>query len=204
MISSNVADAAVAGARQASLAALTIREAHPLAQRCLQGTNAQRLGAAQVFSANLRTAAHRSYCQAALVRLFGDASEEIRSEAASSFSSLQGEELTSYIGLVESFIRSPSFNGNFNHLMNGLENTTAKLPEVALKACERFVDVAGVGAAIERTLASLETRRLSQTVLRLYKQQSEGVIQTRCLDLIDRMGLLGSRGLGRSLERFDR
>ena len=57
MVSSQLPDVASAGARQACLAALELPEAADLADFCLSGSEAQRIGAAQVMAANVATAA---------------------------------------------------------------------------------------------------------------------------------------------------
>ena len=53
MVESQVEDVARAGARQGCLAALEIEDALPLANRCFAGSKSLRLGATEVYSANL-------------------------------------------------------------------------------------------------------------------------------------------------------
>lgn len=82
MVNSKDATVAAAGGRQACVASLDVEEARPLAEKCLSGTEAQREGAAEVYSANLRTARYRSVCEDALAQLFNDESEKVRSAAS--------------------------------------------------------------------------------------------------------------------------
>ena len=49
MLASGEVDVATAGARQACVASLEVEGARPLAERCLSGTEAQRVGATEVY-----------------------------------------------------------------------------------------------------------------------------------------------------------
>ena len=60
MIKSGDEAVATAGARWSCYASLTVEEALPLASQCPSGSKSQRLGAADVYAANLKLSAHRS------------------------------------------------------------------------------------------------------------------------------------------------
>ena len=100
MATSEVPEVASAGARQACLAALDLQEAADIARRCLSGSEAQRIGAAQVMAANVRIATCRSFCEDALVKLFSDSSDRVRAQAARCFLNLEGPQLEEYEQLI--------------------------------------------------------------------------------------------------------
>jgi len=204
MINSDQQEVAMTGARQACLAALDNELVRPLAQLCLSGTDAQRLGVAQVFASNLKQARFRSFCEEALKQLFNDPNEKVRTETEKCFGGIANAELKEFVGLIEAFVHSKAFPANHFYLMHALENTVAKLPDITCLVCERFLDVVGLEAADTRTHSAVEAHTLSQLLLRIYSQSKNAAIQTRCLDLIDRMIQMEIYGLKEALETFDR
>jgi hypothetical protein len=82
MINSQLPTVQEVGARQACLISLSLEQASPLVQSCLSGTATHRKAAAQVYSANLRLADWREVCENALLKLFSDPDENVRSQAA--------------------------------------------------------------------------------------------------------------------------
>ena len=121
MVTSQLPGVASAGARQACLAALDQSEAAELGKLCLSGTETQRIGAAQVMAANVRTATYRSFCEKALIRLFNDASADVRAKAAQCFSRFEGTQLEECEHLVVQFVSSDAFQRNHTHLLMALE-----------------------------------------------------------------------------------
>lgn len=204
MVASQLPDVATAGARQACLAALDLPEAANLAELCLSGSEAQRIGAAQVMAANVKTAAFRSFCEDALIRLFNDTSEEIRAEAAQCFSRFEGTQLGEHAYLVTQFVSSKAFQQKHYPLLNALEKTTAKLPEVTLTACERFIDFAGPASFDIRTGTSLSADIVTKLTLRIYQQSTENTIRARSLNLIDKLMENSAYGIDEALENFER
>jgi hypothetical protein len=204
MVRSGRPEVATAGARLACLSSLDLEEARPIAELCLSGTEAQRVGAAQVMAANVRTATYRSFCEDALVRQFNDSQEQVRADAADCFRHFKGDELEDYGTLIEQFVGSGAFPDNYHHLLQALERTTAKIPEVTLLACERFVDVAGTEAANISTRHAGEVGTVIQLALRAYQQSSDRAGLPRSLDLIDRLMELGVYGIDRAMENFER
>ena len=204
MMSSSLSSVVAVGARQSCLASLMIEEAKPFAVRCLQGTESQRIGAAQIFVANLRSARFRSFCEESLIQLFEDQSESVRKEAARCFIGFEGEQLGEYIELIRSFTESPAFEDEYELLIHALEEATTKLPDVVCIVCERFLDVGGKDAADIRTRSAYEAEKVSQLLIRVYSQSSDQITRRRCLDLLDRMMRLGTYGLDDVLASYDR
>ena len=85
MLAAQESEVATVGARQVCLASLFVEDARPLADRCISGTEAQQMGAAEVFAVNLRTANFRSVCEEALITLFSSPYEKVRSKAGTCF-----------------------------------------------------------------------------------------------------------------------
>ena len=204
MVNSGIPEVAATGARQACLAVLDLEEAHPMAELCLSGTEAQRIGAAQVMAANVKTATYRSFCEEALIKLFNDAAEDVRVAASDCFRQFEGDQLGGYDALIGKFVESKAFPDNYHQLLRPMEQTTAKIPAVILSACERFINIAGPEAADIRTRQAGEVNSVIQLTMRVYQQNSEKEVQARNLDLIDRLMELGVYGINEAMENFER
>ena len=204
MVTSQAPDVAPAGGRQACLAALDLEEAAAMANLCLFGSEAQRLGAAQVMQANVGVATCRSYCEDALIGFFSDPHDAVRAEAARCFLQFKGAELEGYGRLINEFVSSKAFSQSSFPLLRALEETTAKLPEATLLACERFVDVAGLAAADISTREAGDADYVIKLTLRTYQQSSDDTIRARSLDLIDKLMEHGTYGINDALENFER
>ena len=197
MLSSEVPEAVKIGARQACLASLYVDGAKPLADRCLSGTETQRMGAAEVFAANIR--ACRPLCENKLIRLFNDPDDEVRVEAAKCFSVFEGDELGEYTGLIEAFVKSTAFDITRSNLIDALETTTSKLPDITCHVCERYIDATDSNHSYDRhEYSDIE---VSQLVLRVYSQSKDEKLKARCLDLIDRIMQIEYYGLHRELDK---
>ena len=204
MIASQAPDVASAGARQACLAALDLSEAADMAELCLSGTEAQKIGAAQVMAANIQTATYRSFCEDALIRLFNDCNDDVRSEAARCFINFEGTQFEEYEHLIAQFVSSDAFQQNYAHLLMALEKTTVQLPEVTLSACERFVDMAGRATSDIGTETAWSADSATKLTLRIYQQSSGDTIRARCLDLVDKLMEHDADEINRALEEFER
>ena len=204
MVTSSVPDVASVGGRQACLAALDLEEAADLAELCLSGSEAQKIGAAQVMAANVMTATCRSYCEDALARLFSDPSDIVRAEAAGCFRRFQGSQLEAYDDLIARFVSSDAFARNTFPLLVALERTTAKLPEVTLLACERFIDIVGLAAGDIQTSEAGDANTVIKLTLRTYQQSSDAAIRAKSLDLIDNLMQNGAYGIHDALSEFER
>ena len=204
MVRSQVPDVASAGARQSCLAALDLEEAAAIADLCLSGSEPQRIGAAQVMAANVKVATCRSFCEDALVSLFNDPSEKVRSEAANCFRRFEGNDLVGYEHLIAQFVLSDAFPESRFPLLIALERTKAKLPEVTLSACERFIDVAGLAAGDISTREAGDADTVIKLALRTYQQSSDATVRSRSLDLIDKLMEHGAYGINDALQEFER
>ena len=204
MIESNVAEVAEAGARWACYASLTIEEALPLAKRCTSGSAAMRLGAADVYYANIAMSAFKSECEDMLSDLFSDPDAEVRRRAARCFYRLEGPALQDYELLMENFIRSPAFEPSYSPLLNALEESTADIPDIVLMACGRVFDLAAEETGDISTATAGSSRTVASLIARVYSRATDPVIRARCLDIIDRMALHRAYGLDAITDEFDR
>ena len=201
MLASDDNDVAQAGARQLCLASLTIEEALPMGQQCASSSKPIRLGAAEVYAANLKVSTLRAECEAMLAQLFDDSDADVREAAASCFRRFSGRDLVEYAYLADRYIASAAFTTQINPLITALEETTANVPELTVAACERFFDLA---AEDMPNMNVVYTRSVANLVVRAYSQSSDRQVKIRCLHLIDRMHVLGSYGLDGVMADIDR
>ncbi len=204
MIASDVPEVTTVGARQTCLASLSLEEARPLAQRCLAGTTAQRVGTAEVFAANLQVASLRAFCEDVLIQLFDDPEEPVRAAASACFGSLRGEDMADFVRLIEAFVQSRAFAKHYRAIIYPLTQTTIKLPAVTCVVCERFLEIVGFDAADIRSGSSADAHQVSQLLVRAYSQSTDTTFQARCLDVIDQMTQIGAYGLEDALELYER
>ncbi|MBP8272809.1 MAG: hypothetical protein KAY59_00170, partial [Acidobacteria bacterium] len=118
------ADCAQAGARLAAIARLNDEAASELEEEAFTGTKAQRLGVAEVASANISDAECREWCERRLIALFGDDDEKVRHEAATCFRHFGGQDdLSNYSGLIDAFCASKGFEEDSFSILHTLEET---------------------------------------------------------------------------------
>jgi hypothetical protein len=188
------------GSRQSCLASLNIEEANTLVNECLNGTVDHRIAAAEIFRGNLHSAYFRQSCENNLIPLFSDPDKQVREEAARCFSQFEGNELAQYTNLIEQFVNSPAFSTSCYSLIHALEKTTAKLPEATCLVCEKFVESFGIESGDIRTSTAGDSNTISKLLIRVYSQNSRNSeLQSRCLDVVDRMIEMGSYGLDKAL-----
>ncbi|HEY9853869.1 MAG TPA: ATP-binding protein [Leptolyngbyaceae cyanobacterium] len=204
MVISESTEVAKIGARQACLTSLAIEEARWLSELCLSGTEAHRTAAAEIFVANFHTAGFREFCESALVQLFHDRSQEVRSQAAKCFFCFEGEQLGNYVSLIEAFVQSPAFTSNSYDLIHALEKTTAKLPDVTYQMCQQFLDGINSDEPSIRARTIAMADKVSLLLLRVYTQSKQEAMRSHCLDLIDRMAQIEVYGLDEALTQFER
>ncbi|HAX79147.1 MAG TPA: hypothetical protein DCY88_25805 [Cyanobacteria bacterium UBA11372] len=198
MIMSELPEVVEIGARQACLASLMMEEARWLAELCLSGTEDHKQAAAQVFVANLRQARFRDFCEQALIQLFHDSNEKVHSQAARCFLDFEADQLGEYVSLIEAFVDSPSFITHYDNLIGALGKTTAKLPDVTCRVCDRFLDI------VATRTRGLYAPEISQLLVRVYSQSKNQQLQKDCLDLIDRMYQMEIDGLAEAITEYER
>jgi len=204
MLDSEIPETATVGARQACLAALQLEEAHQFAKKCLSGKKELRIGAAEIFSANINSTDSRHLCENALKQLFHDSDKEIHAKAATCFAKFEENQLGDYTQLIEEFVKSPAYPTQNHNLILAFEKTTAKLPEVTLLVCQQFIKVAGKKVGDISTNIAFDANRISQLLLRIYSQSKNSEFQSRCLDIIDKMAAENAYSLKDALSLYER
>ncbi len=204
MLASSEASVRTAGARRATVLYLVAEDAPHLAERALNGDEALRLGAAQVYAANLSVPSCRERCAAALKRLFTDDSEEVRREAASFARHLEGNAISEISDLIEDFLNSLAFASDSFSLIHALEEAPARLPEATLLVCRRFIERVGLEAGDIQSRSAMESSMVSKLLVGVYTQSRDETFRARCLDVIDRMVELGAFGLADVLAAAER
>jgi len=162
------------------------------------------MAVAEVSVANLYTVSFREFCKKALIQLFNDPNKEVRSQAAKCFFGFEREELGEHISLVESFVLSSAFTTSYQGLIRALKKTTAKLPEVTCQVCQHFINAVGADAPDIHARSGAEADTVSQLLIRVYTQNKNLALQSRCLDSIDRMVQIRAYGLNQALELYER
>lgn len=204
MLQSSVPGVTRVGARLACIASLITEQARPLAEHCLYGSEDQRVGAAEIFTLHLRIASFRTFCEQALEQLFNDPSEKVLAQVVGCFNNFEGEQLGEYEELIKVYVHSRTFTTNPYHFLHALENTTARLTEITCLACETLFDMMCERDLDMYTQSIVRADAVGKLLLRVYSQQRDKALHTRCLNLIDRMLQFGDYSLGQVLIEYDR
>jgi len=198
-------DEAVAhvGARLACLASFSAPAAEPIARSALSGNAGSRLGAAEVYSANIADEALRSECRSALMTLFYDADEHVRREAGTAFQNLRDASLGAEQALIEAFANSPALADNPHDIVDALLESTAALPDATLLVCRKVLEGAGAQAG---SIASNWSAQMPDVAALAVRLHAFGTPQARqgALELIDRLSAVSAYGLDRAVQQFER
>ena len=205
MLQSGQSETSKAGARLASIAVLLHHnDAETFVEEALRGNPSQRLGVAQVASANVGKAEHRQWSEQQLLPLFNDSDSEVRQEAASCFRSLEGHPLESYENLINEFCNSAAYREDSSSILHALEESPQKLPGITHTVCKKFLERFGAETRDMRTHRAFDSRNLAKLILRTYHQHQHDEWASRCLDLIDQMCLEGVYDVRTGLDEYER
>lgn len=204
MVQSERPEVRRAGARRATVIYLQSENAAEIAELALRGDEALRLGAAEIYAANIRRPSARERCSSALKRLFRDESESVRREAASFARHLEGIEIAEVNDVIGDFVDSAAFASDSLSLIHALEDAPAQLPEATLLVCQRFVERVGPEAGDIRSRMAMEASTVGKLLVRVYSQSRDDGFRSRCLDVIDGMVAIGAFGLGEALAAVER
>ena len=205
MLRSKVPEISEAGARLASLAVLYQHsKATGLVKEALRGNTSQRLGVAQVASANIGRKDCRAWAKQQLLLLFDDPDGKVRGEAGRCFQNLQEQPLESYANLIEKFCDSAAYQEGSFSLFTALEESSHRLPGITYIVCKKFLDRFSDEARDVRTRRSLDITFVPKLVFRTYHQHQSDEWATKCLNLIDQMCLERSHEIGEGLKEYER
>jgi hypothetical protein len=206
MLESPRAAARQAASRQATLAALSLEEARPLADAALNGDAEMRQGVAEVLAFNVLSAPDRSYARSRLIGLFADPDAEVQRSAGDWTEQLteatDGEPLAE---LLTAYIESPAFAPTASSFFGRLDRAAGVSPSVLFRAGQRFVDSVGTDAGNIAGVNAHAAMTLSELVLRAYRQAENAPdLRRQCLDLFDRLLEAGGYGADKAVEAFSR
>ena len=205
MLRSSLPKTSEAGARLSSIAALLGHDdAEALVEQSCLGNPSQRLGVAQVASANVGKVEYRQWSEQKLLLLFEDDDGEVRQEAATCFRYLENQSLEIYEELISKFCDSAAYQEDSLSLLHTLEQSSYRLPAITLIACEKFLERFGEEASDIRTRRVADGSTMAKLILRTYHQHQHDEWAAKCLDLIDRMCLERSYDVHRSLDEYER
>jgi hypothetical protein len=204
MLRSQYPEIAKSGACLASIAGLHHDRSSDLIDEALTGSAPQRLGIAEVASANIGPHEFRDWCGRTLEMLFYDTDVEVRREAASSFRYLDGESLTECDRLIESFCNSPAFADDSFSILHAFENSKSRVPGLTCLICEKFFDRFSSEARNIQNARAADSPTVAKLVFKTYQQHQNDEWTTRALDLIDRMCIETLRDAKREIEEFER
>ena len=194
-------DVRQAGAELACVAALHHDDALGLAAEARYGDDRQRLGVAEVASANIGDSACREWCEDVLKGLFTDNDAELRKRAASCFRHVVDDHLSDYGGLITAFCASPAYEEDPSPLLYTLKNARTRLPGTVYLVCESFLD--RLSSRDIRQRRHVDGFTVLDLVFRLYQHHQNDEWTSRALDLIDRV-CLELDGAAERFEHFER
>lgn len=206
MLRSRVPETSELGARLASLAVLYEHtDAEDLVEEALRGNASQRLGVAQVASANIGRKDCRSWAEQKLLLFFNDRDSEVCQEAARCFHRLEEQPLESYEDLINKFCDSVACQKNSFSLLHTLEESSHHLPGITYDVCKKFLDRFSDEARDIRTRRALDVTAIPKLVFRTYHQHlNDDNLAAKCLDLIDQMCLERIYGVRQEMDEYER
>ncbi len=195
-----------AASRQITLAALSLKEARHLADTALNGDAEMRQVVAEVLAFNVLSAPDQSYARLRLIGLFADPDAGVQRSAGDWTRRLEeatdGEPLAE---LLTAYIESPSFALTAGSFFGRLDRAAGVSPALLLRAGQRFVDAVGIDAGNIVGMNAYAAMRLSELLLRAYRQ-AENIpdLRRQCLDLFDRLLETDGYGADKAIEAFSR
>ena len=203
MLKSDRSEVQRAASLLVSIAALSHEEARDLAVACTNGTEAQRVGAATVFAANITEARYRESCLSALIRFFDDPVKDVRDAAAQFIRRLDDDEISAFPDLIAAFNESTAGSENWDDVLFALIETTRLDPEMALDTCRHALDQFASEDDSTRSSKAHHADQISQILVRVYANGDRST-KNRALDLIDRSLALNLYGVHKALLDHDR
>ena len=191
MLRASLPETNTVGARHVSLAGLYQNDdASILVEEALNGSASQRLGVAQVASANIGQKECEQWSEQQLLRFFDDDDSEVRMEAARCFANLTDQPLESYERLIDRFCESEALRENSDYIVSALDKSSHRLPGITYNVCNKLLRWS-FDEVNDRTVPpDHNTGAVTDLILRTYHHhQRDECWATQCLDLIDRIYL---------------
>ena len=183
---------------------VNLRHAAVLVDEALWGSTSQRLGVAQVASANITVPECRTWSETKLTLLFDDDDAVVRREAASCFRELRDEPLDTYGDLIAAFCDSRAYREDSFSILHALEASLERLPGMTCVVCEKFFDRFDDEAWDVQNSRIGDVLTIAKLIFRTYQQHQNDEWTTRSLDLIDRLCLERITEARAEFEQFER
>jgi hypothetical protein len=205
MLKSKALKVAEGGARLASIAALSHKNAAVLVKQAMADGPSQRLGVAQVAAHNIGNMSCRTWCEEHLLLLFNDSDKDVLQEVASCFRYLEKQPLENYKNLITAFCDSAAYQQDSFSILHVLDDSVHRLPGMTCVVCEKFLLRFSDEAKDIRLGRAGDVMTVTKLIFRTYHQhQPESEWAPRCLDLIDRLCLEGVHEVRTELDQFER
>ena len=162
------------------------------------------MGAARVYSRNLKSEDVGKTCQERLLQLMNDPDEEVLKQVGWCFRYLRAEHLDGLRPFIEKYLDSPAFLLGAQHLIEYLGPLAADEHELALQVTSRLLDVAGSDIVDIRASMAILERNSVRLPLTVYTHADDPETKSRAMGLFEQLLLLGSRSAHQALTDWDR
>ena len=165
-----------------------------------------RVGAAEIYAANLANPTVGPKCEVRLREMFDDDNEAVRRAAGHCWASLTPDQIASRGEFIGAFAGSRAFiDSRAGFLLHQLEKAEVRLPMEVCALAERAVEEYGNRATSIQTAEGGDAYGFSKLMVRLHEETSDPALRKRILDVIDGMVRAGFLGIhDRLSERFER
>ncbi|MYD91348.1 MAG: ATP-binding protein [Caldilineaceae bacterium SB0662_bin_9] len=201
MLQSSEPATITAGARQITLAGLSLDEARDDADLVLSMGEEERATAAEIYANNVTHATVGPECEERLKVLFKDESDAVRRSAARCWSAFEPDELAQRGSLLGAFVASIGPEDDINVLVYTLEQSHERLPSEVCALAERAVTAYGPKGADFRLREAGAATMLTPLIIRLHEETEDPELRRRVLNVIDTMLRVGFIGMNDQLEK---
>lgn len=198
-------DARQVATRQLTLASLYDATLDEEIDALLSSADAVVRGAAVgVFADNVIYEPRRDRSIAVVSTALSDPVKDVRDAGGRAFYGLGDQPLDDYARLIAAFASSPAVADGAGHVLHALEETRQPLPPTVLDVCEAFVSAHGPDIGDIRTAAAGSVTYVVRLTLRMHSQYDDAYVRRRCLDLIDKLVVLGAYNIESDLDAIER
>ena len=192
------------GAGWAALADLFNDDASDLLDSAYVRGEKAREQIAEVANVGLQHPEHRLWCEQQLRRLFADEARGVREVAAQCWRDLGRHPLEDYESLISDFCKSESFPDQAEWLLDALEESVHRLPELTCTILEHLMERETEETWNPQYSGYVEEGRVTKLLFRTYHQHRSSPIGIRCLKLLDQMALSGVSRVEDRLKEYER
>ena len=201
MLQSSEPATITAGARQITLAGLSLDEARDDADLVLSMSEEVRATAAEIYANNVTNATVGLECEEHLKILFRDESDAVRRSAARCWGAFEPDELAKRDSLLGAFVESIGPDDDVTVLVYTLEQSHERLPSEVCELAERVVTAYGPKGANFRFREAGAASMLTPLIIRLHEETEDPELRRRVLNVIDTMLRVGFMGMNDQLEQ---